>query len=119
MKRTSRIWAGSSDAFRMIQNTTVGRVTAGNAVPCNDTGGFTHWGPTVRTINWFHNTANQGAGKAAALQAAMGTADVRNRLAALDAEILALDARQFDQLLQAEATRWATLIKARDIKVDA
>ncbi|MFJ4288548.1 Bug family tripartite tricarboxylate transporter substrate binding protein [Cupriavidus sp. NPDC089707] len=55
----------------------------------------------------------------AALQAAMGTADVRNRLASLDAEILPFDARQFDQLLQAEAARWATLIKARDIKVDA
>ncbi|WP_454752021.1 Bug family tripartite tricarboxylate transporter substrate binding protein [Cupriavidus necator] len=55
----------------------------------------------------------------AALQAAMATADVRNKLAALDAEILALDPKQFDSLLQAEATRWAALIKAREIKVDA
>ncbi|MGN5476172.1 Bug family tripartite tricarboxylate transporter substrate binding protein [Cupriavidus basilensis] len=54
-----------------------------------------------------------------ALQAAMATADVRNKLASLDAEVLALDAKRFDSLMQAEATRWAALIKARDIKVDA
>ncbi len=54
-----------------------------------------------------------------ALQAAMATADVRNKLASLDAEVLTLDAKRFDSLMQAEATRWAALIKARDIKVDA
>lgn len=55
----------------------------------------------------------------ATLQAAMATADVRSKLAALDAEILALDARRFDSLMQSESTRWATLIKARNIKAEA
>jgi hypothetical protein len=58
-----------SHAFRMIQNTAVGRVTAGTLVTCNAAGGFTHW--TTGAITWYHNTANQGSGKAAALQAAM------------------------------------------------
>jgi Matrixin len=56
-------------AFRMIQNTSVGRVSAGAAVPCNSAGGFTHW--NIRNINWYLNTANQGSGKSAALTAAM------------------------------------------------
>ena len=55
----------------MIQNTTVGRVSAGAAVTCSATGGFAHW--NIRSISWFHNTANQGSGKAAALQAAMAS----------------------------------------------
>lgn len=62
-------WAAPAQAFRMIQNTSSGWVTAGNLVTCNDPGGFLHW--TVRDINWSHNTAGQGAGKAGALQAAM------------------------------------------------
>ncbi len=56
-------------AFRMIQNTSVGRVSAGGAVACNASGGFTHW--NIRNINWFLNTANQGAGKSAAITAAL------------------------------------------------
>jgi matrixin len=60
-----------SHAFRMIQNTTVGRVSAGAAVTCSAPGGFTHW--NIRSISWFHNTAGQGSGKAAALQAAMAS----------------------------------------------
>lgn len=63
--------AAPSEAFRMIQNTGVGRFSAGAAVPCNSAGGFTHW--NIRNISWFHNTANQGSGKAAALQAAMAS----------------------------------------------
>ena len=56
-------------AFRMIQNTTVGRVSAGAAVPCNSAGGFAHWANA--SIPWWHNTGQQGAGKAAALQGAL------------------------------------------------
>ncbi|HYH44965.1 MAG TPA: matrixin family metalloprotease [Thermoanaerobaculia bacterium] len=56
-------------AFRMIQNTSVGRVSAGAAVSCNSAGGFAHW--NIRNINWFLNTANQGSNKASAIQAAL------------------------------------------------
>jgi hypothetical protein len=56
-------------AFRMIQNNSVGRVTAGAAVTCNAAGGFVHW--NIRNINWYHNTANQGSGKGTALSSAM------------------------------------------------
>lgn len=58
-----------SHAYRMIQNTGVGRFSAGSAVSCTATGGFTHW--NIRNINWYHNTANQGSGKGTALQAGM------------------------------------------------
>ncbi len=63
--------APSALAFRMIQNTSTGRVSAGYAVPCDSPGGFTHW--TTISIPWHHNTSGQGAGKAAALQAAMAS----------------------------------------------
>lgn len=62
-----------SHAFRMIQNGAIGRVSAGAAVPCNAAGGFTHWANSAVPINWFHNQVNQGAGKAAALTAAMNS----------------------------------------------
>lgn len=65
------VLTSETSAFRMIQNTGVGRFSAGAAVACNSAGGFTHW--NIRSINWFHNTANQGSGKAAALQAAMSS----------------------------------------------
>lgn len=55
----------------------------------------------------------------ATLQSVMATADVRNKLAALDAETLALDAKRFDALMQSESARWAALIKARNIKAEA
>lgn len=58
-----------SHAFRMIQNTGVGRFSAGAAVSCTASGGFTHW--NIRNINWFHNTAGQGSGKGTALQGAL------------------------------------------------
>jgi hypothetical protein len=63
--------AAPAGAFRMIQNTATGRVTAGARVTCTDPGGFVHWGDS--DIDWFHNTAGQGSDKAGALQAAMQT----------------------------------------------
>ena len=65
--------AGSAPAHasRLIQNTSTGRVTAGAAVACNDPGGFAHW--TTNTVNWFHNTGNQGNAKQTALQNAMAS----------------------------------------------
>lgn len=61
--------ATPAHAFRMIQNTGVGRFSAGFAVTCSNSGGFTHW--NIRNINWRHNTANQGSGKGTALSNAM------------------------------------------------
>lgn len=58
-------------AFRMIQNTSVGRVSAGAAVACNASGGFTHW--TNANIAWRLNTSGQGAGKEAAFQSALAS----------------------------------------------
>lgn len=63
----------SSDAFRMLQNNAVGRVTAGQLVTCDAAGEFTRWGLNNRNIAWQLNTGNQGAGKEAALRAAMGS----------------------------------------------
>lgn len=61
--------AEPAHAFRMIQNTATGRVTAGTPVTCNDPGGFVHWNDPG--IAFWHNTAGQGSGKATALQSAM------------------------------------------------
>lgn len=61
--------AAPSRAYRMINVTTSGRVTAGAAVPCTNPGGFVHW--DITTMRWYLNPAGQGAGKAAAFQAAM------------------------------------------------
>ena len=55
--------------YRMIQNTTVGTVSAGYLVPCNDPGGFVHW--TNPNIYWYLNPAGQGSGKATAIQNAL------------------------------------------------
>jgi len=74
------IVAGISDteAHRMIQTTDTGRVTSSDAVVCSDPGGFAHW-TNGATINWFHNTAGQGADMGAALQAALDSwVDVPN-----------------------------------------
>lgn len=60
-----------SHAYRMIQNTTVGRVSAGAAVACNASGGFTHW--NNKSISWRLNTANQGSGKSTAVSNAMAS----------------------------------------------
>lgn len=56
-------------AFRMIQNTGVGRFSAGAAVTCTNSVGFTHW--NNKNIVWRYNTANQGNGKATALTNAL------------------------------------------------
>jgi hypothetical protein len=64
-------WATPAHAFRMIQNGSVGRVSAGAAVTCNAAGGFTHW--TNKNITWFLNPAGQGAGKSTALSAALAS----------------------------------------------
>jgi hypothetical protein len=61
--------AGTAHAYRFIQNTGVGRTSSGYLVTCNDPGGFTHWNNA--TMPWYLNTAKQGAGKEAAVQAAM------------------------------------------------
>jgi hypothetical protein len=69
-------------AFRMIQNTTTGRVSAGSLVPCDAPGGFVHWRDA--STSWRHNLALQGGGKATALQSAMaswtGVAGASHRL---------------------------------------
>lgn len=56
-----------SHAYRLISNTSTGRVTAGSAVACGSA--FTHWNSA--NTNWYHNVANQGAGKDAALYNAL------------------------------------------------
>jgi len=61
--------ASPIQAYRLIQNFSTGRVTGGNLVTCTDPNGFAHWGSS--NINWYHNTAGQGAGKAAQLYNAM------------------------------------------------
>jgi hypothetical protein len=63
--------AAPSHAYRMIQNTTVGRVSAGAAVSCSASGGFAHW--NIRNISWRLNTANQGWGKTTAVSNAMAS----------------------------------------------
>lgn len=63
--------ATPSHAFRMIQNTGVGRFSAGAAVACNSAGGFTHW--NNKNISWRLNTANQGSGKTTAIQNALAS----------------------------------------------
>jgi Matrixin len=67
----SALAAAPSHAYRMIQNTSTGRVSAGAAVTCNNAGGFTHW--NIRNIAWYHNTANQGSGKATPLTNALNS----------------------------------------------
>ncbi len=60
-----------ASAYRMIQNTTVGTVSAGYLVPCWDAGGFAHWGGS--SISWYLNTAGQGSGAATPLQNALAS----------------------------------------------
>lgn len=63
--------ATPAHAFRMIQNTSIGRFSAGFAVTCTTSVGFVHW--NTRSINWWHNTASQGSGKGTALSSAMSS----------------------------------------------
>jgi hypothetical protein len=57
-----------SHAYRMIQNTSVGRFSAGGAVTCSNATGFAHW--NNKNIPWYLNTAGQGSGKSGALTSA-------------------------------------------------
>jgi len=70
---TGLVLIGSLPAFgyRMIQNTTVGTVSAGYAVPCSAPGGFAHWGSS--SISWYLNTSGQGFGKDTAVQNALAS----------------------------------------------
>lgn len=61
------LWAAPAQAYRMIRNSTVGRVTAGSAVTC--TTPFAHWGSA--NMSWRLNTAGQGSGKATAITNAL------------------------------------------------
>ncbi len=60
-----------ASGFQMIQNTTVGTVSAGYAVTCSDPGGFAHWGSS--SISWYLNTSGQGSGKDTAIQNALAS----------------------------------------------
>lgn len=62
-----------ANAFKMLQNSSTGRLTSGSAVSCNDSGGFLHWDNSDVSINWYLNTAGQGNGKAAAIQSAINS----------------------------------------------
>jgi len=65
-------WPGVTSAdYKMIQNTSTGRLTSGAQVECNAPAGFAHW--NTRDVSWRHNTANQGAGKKTALENAMAS----------------------------------------------
>ncbi|MEM8933138.1 MAG: matrixin family metalloprotease, partial [Acidobacteriota bacterium] len=58
-------------AYNMIQAVENGRVTGGNMVGCNASGGFVHWSQAdYENIRWRLNTSGDGAGKEAAVQAA-------------------------------------------------
>jgi hypothetical protein len=61
-----------AQAYRMIQNTGVGRFSAGAAVSCNASGGFTHW-TTSNIPAWYLRTSNQGSGKSSAIQAGLSS----------------------------------------------
>ena len=61
--------ATPANAYRMIQNTGTGRFSAGSAVSCSSSGGFTHW--NNKNIVWYLNTAGQGSGKSTALSGAL------------------------------------------------
>lgn len=60
-----------SHAYRMMQNTSTGRIGSYTPVTCDAPGGFMHW--SQPNISWYHNTSGQGAGKASALQTAMNS----------------------------------------------
>lgn len=60
-----------SYGYRMIQNLSTGRVTAGSQVSCANLLGFTHW--LTNETEWYNNTSGQGFGKTTALVNAMNT----------------------------------------------
>lgn len=62
--------AQSQPHHRLLQTSGSGWMV-GNEVECTDPGGFAHW--NTATVDWYLNTAGQGAGKEAAIQAALAT----------------------------------------------
>lgn len=60
-------------AFRLIQNTSIGRTTTGAAVQCGDAGGFAH--RATSQVSFWLNPASQGgkAGVAQAIQNALAS----------------------------------------------
>lgn len=68
-----------SHAYRMIQNTSIGRFSAGSAVSCTISTGFAHW--NNKNIPWYLNTAGQGSGKSGAVS---GAASVWTAVASAD-----------------------------------
>src|SRR5216117_317701 len=65
--------AADVQAFRMIQNSSIGRTSTAARVACDDPGGFAHW--TTASISWRLNPASQGgkAGVAASMQNALAS----------------------------------------------
>lgn len=61
--------AAPAEAYRMIQNTAVRRVSSGSAVSCSAAGGFAHW--EVREIPWYLNNSGKGKGKWLAVTSAL------------------------------------------------
>lgn len=63
--------APAAHAFRMSRVLFVGRTVVAVPVSCDAAGGFAHWNQALTV--WRHNSALQGSGQGAALQAAMAT----------------------------------------------
>jgi len=61
--------AAPSHAYRMIQDTTIGRSTSGTPVSCTNSGGFAHW--QIRAIPWYVNLGSQSSDKRTAIDDAM------------------------------------------------
>ncbi|MES1245819.1 MAG: matrixin family metalloprotease [Acidobacteriota bacterium] len=60
-----------SHAYRMIQDTTIGRSSSGTPVTCNASGGFAHW--EIRAIPWYINLGSQSSDKRTAIDNAMSS----------------------------------------------
>lgn len=65
----SAVAAMPAHAYKMMYTGSTGRTMSYTPAVCDNINGFMHW--NARTINWYHNTNGQGAGKATPLQAAM------------------------------------------------
>jgi Matrixin len=66
------VWAVPSQAYRMIQNRSVGRVSAGGAASCDASIGFVHW--ENQEIEWFVNPPAKAGTQVARKSAAALTA---------------------------------------------
>jgi len=80
--------------------------------------------PNFESVTWWGLVAPAGTPKAviARLHAetvkALGTPEVKERFAALGAEILASTPEQFGAFMRAEAKKWGTVIKSTGIKAE-